>query len=186
MGSFCDPQGFGGLAHFCEHMLFMGTKTYPCENEFESFLSRHGGSSNAFTDQEATVFAFDVRAKYLKGALNRFARFFSEPLMKADSMGRELEAVDSEFVQARTNDGARLEQLLFHLAKDKHVTRNFSWGNRLSILGKDESPEAYVHFDSRTSTLSLEYIKKLEHQTVTKRYERIFSNSIASVTVRTR
>ena len=125
-----------------------------------------------------------VRAKYLKGALNRFARFFSEPLMKADSMGRELEAVDSEFVQARTNDGARLEQLLFHLAKDKHVTRNFSWGNRLSILGKDESPEAYVHFDSRISTLSIEHQKLL--QTVTKRYERIFSNFIASVTVRTR
>ena len=124
----------------------MGTKTYPCENEFESFLSRHGGSSNAFTDQEATVFAFDVRAKYLKGALNRFARFFTEPLMKADTMGRELEAVDSEFIQAKTNDGPRLEQLLLCcLSRDGHVTTNFSWGNRKSLIGKDESPEAYVY-----------------------------------------
>jgi len=157
IGSFCDPSEYGGLAHFLEHMLFMGTKRYPSENEFESFLSRHGGSSNAFTDQEATVFSFDVRAKYLKGALNRFASFFSEPLMKADSMGRELEAVDSEFVQARTNDGARLEQLLFHLARDGHVTRNFSWGNRKSLIGKDESPENYRKLREKLLKLHKEF-----------------------------
>ena len=28
-GSYHEPQHIGGLAHFCEHMLFMGSKKYP-------------------------------------------------------------------------------------------------------------------------------------------------------------
>ena len=43
VGSLQDPEGFNGLAHFCEHMLFLGTKKYPDENHYSKFLSSHGG-----------------------------------------------------------------------------------------------------------------------------------------------
>ena len=41
-GSLSDPQAspdgkvaqVDGLAHFCEHMLFLGTKKYPIENHY--------------------------------------------------------------------------------------------------------------------------------------------------------
>lgn len=39
-----------GLSHYLEHMLFMGSEKYPDENEYDSFLAKHGGSSNAFTE----------------------------------------------------------------------------------------------------------------------------------------
>lgn len=55
-GGFSDPSDRSGLAHFCEHMSFLGTKKYPEENEFSEFLSANGGSSNAFTDSEDTVY----------------------------------------------------------------------------------------------------------------------------------
>ncbi len=38
-----DPDDFPGLAHFCEHMLFLGTERYPGENDYTSYLSEHGG-----------------------------------------------------------------------------------------------------------------------------------------------
>lgn len=38
----CDPKDLPGLAHFCEHMLFLGTEKYPVENEYPRFLSEHG------------------------------------------------------------------------------------------------------------------------------------------------
>ena len=38
-----------------EHMLFMGTKTYPDENAYQAFLASHGGSSNAYTDQVSLI-----------------------------------------------------------------------------------------------------------------------------------
>ena len=49
-GHFQDPKDRPGLAHFHEHMLFLGTDKYPGENDFEQYLGRNGGSSNAFTD----------------------------------------------------------------------------------------------------------------------------------------
>lgn len=56
VGSFSDPPQLPGLAHFCEHMSFLGTTKYPGEEDFSSFLSQHGGSSNAYTDNEDTVY----------------------------------------------------------------------------------------------------------------------------------
>merc|ERR1719450_1537321 len=47
MGSFSDPEDVPGLAHFLEHMVFMGSKKFPGENEFESFIAKNGGYDNA-------------------------------------------------------------------------------------------------------------------------------------------
>jgi len=41
---------YDGLAHFLEHMLFLGTEKYPISGEFDSFLGKNAGFSNAFTD----------------------------------------------------------------------------------------------------------------------------------------
>lgn len=49
VGHFSDPDGIAGLAHFCEHMLFLGTERFPDETAYKSYLSAHGGSSNAST-----------------------------------------------------------------------------------------------------------------------------------------
>ena len=38
VGSFSDPAGIPGLAHFLEHMVFMGSKQFPGENTFNSFI----------------------------------------------------------------------------------------------------------------------------------------------------
>ena len=61
VGSMADPKEAAGLAHFLEHMLFLGTEKYPVENCYSSFLNSHGGHSNAYTDQEDTVYYFDVQ-----------------------------------------------------------------------------------------------------------------------------
>lgn len=39
VGSLEDPIELQGLAHFCEHMLFLGTSKYPIESEYKAFLS---------------------------------------------------------------------------------------------------------------------------------------------------
>lgn len=38
VGSYSDPSDIQGLAHFVEHMVFMGSEKYPTENEFDSFV----------------------------------------------------------------------------------------------------------------------------------------------------
>jgi len=34
-----NPDNLLGLAHFCEHMLFLGTKKYPDEAEYNKVLN---------------------------------------------------------------------------------------------------------------------------------------------------
>lgn len=47
-------------------MLFMGSTKYPDENEYDSFISKSGGSSNAFTECEYTLYHFDVLPQHLE------------------------------------------------------------------------------------------------------------------------
>ncbi|KAJ7533128.1 hypothetical protein O6H91_13G034400 [Diphasiastrum complanatum] len=133
VGSFSDPRDAQGLAHFLEHMLFMGSSKFPDENEYDNFLSKHGGSSNAFTETEFTCYHFDVSSRFLKPALDRFSQFFISPLVKFEAMEREVQAVDSEFDQVRQSDGCRLQQLRSHTADSSHPFHTFSWGNRESL-----------------------------------------------------
>uniref|UniRef100_A0A4X2LQL9 Nardilysin convertase n=1 Tax=Vombatus ursinus TaxID=29139 RepID=A0A4X2LQL9_VOMUR len=129
VGSFADPDDLPGLAHFLEHMVFMGSLKYPDENGFDAFLKKHGGSDNASTDCERTVFQFDVQRKYFKEALDRWAQFFIHPLMIRDAIDREVEAVDSEYQLARPSDANRKEMLFGSLARSGHPMGKFFWGN---------------------------------------------------------
>ncbi|KAG2324039.1 hypothetical protein Bca52824_006767 [Brassica carinata] len=139
MGSFLDPPEAQGLAHFLEHMLFMGSTEFPDENEYDSYLSKHGGSSNAYTEMEHTCYHFEVKREFLQGALKRFSQFFVAPLMKTEAMEREVLAVDSEFNQALQNDACRLQQLQCHTSTKGHPVNRFAWGNKKSLSGAMEN-----------------------------------------------
>lgn len=43
VGSFSDPKDVPGMAHFLEHMVFMGSKKFPKENDFDAFIKKSGG-----------------------------------------------------------------------------------------------------------------------------------------------
>ena len=66
IGSLSDKPDEMGLAHFCEHLLFMGTEKYPNEEEYEEYLAKNGGYSNAYTDDDKTVYYFNINNDALK------------------------------------------------------------------------------------------------------------------------
>uniref|UniRef100_A0AAX7U6Y9 Insulin-degrading enzyme n=1 Tax=Astatotilapia calliptera TaxID=8154 RepID=A0AAX7U6Y9_ASTCA len=133
IGSLSDPPNISGLAHFCEHMLFLGTEKYPKENEYSQFLSEHAGSSNAFTSREHTNYYFDVSHEHLKGALDRFAQFFLCPLFDESCKDREVNAVDSEYEKNLKNDTWRLFQLEKATGNPKHPFSKFGTGNKMTL-----------------------------------------------------
>ena len=61
VGSLYDPPKANGLAHFLEHMLFLGTKKYPSENQYSQFIQSNGGSKNAATSENYTYYYFDIK-----------------------------------------------------------------------------------------------------------------------------
>jgi len=144
MGSFSDPEDIPGLAHFLEHMVFMGSSKFPEENSFESFIAKHGGYDNASTDTETTVFYFESPRRYFHEGLDRFAQFFISPLMKQEAMQREREAVDSEYQMALPSDENRILQIFGGLSKPGHPMSKFMWGN-LSSLSPEGMSDTEVH-----------------------------------------
>jgi len=58
VGSLFDPKEYNGLAHFLEHMLFLGTDKYPNSSEYRDYLTKNSGNSNAYTAEMETNFYF--------------------------------------------------------------------------------------------------------------------------------
>ncbi|OQS03733.1 nardilysin [Thraustotheca clavata] len=136
VGTFCDPPSLPGLAHYVEHMLFMGSSKYPHENAFESYLSRYGGYSNATTDCELTKYLFEIHPNGFEKALDMFANFFINPLFLKSTMDRELLAIEAEFQSACLNDRVRLQQVLCDVGQkngNDHPYYAFGWGNLESL-----------------------------------------------------
>uniref|UniRef100_A0A672ZPQ1 Nardilysin a (N-arginine dibasic convertase) n=1 Tax=Sphaeramia orbicularis TaxID=375764 RepID=A0A672ZPQ1_9TELE len=172
VGSFCDPADLPGLAHFLEHMVFMGSEKYPSENGFDAFLKKHGGSDNASTDCERTVFQFDVQRKSFKEALDRWAQFFICPLMIRDAIDREVEAVDSEYQLAKPSDSHRKEMLFGSLAKPGHPMGKFCWGNAQTLKQEPKKKKINVykrlrafwkkHYSAHYMSLAVQSKEKLD------------------------
>lgn len=135
IGAFEDPENIPGLAHFCEHLLFMGSSKFPDENEYSSFLSKHGGASNAYTGSQNTNYYFQVNHEDLRGALDRFSGFFTSPLFNKNSTDKEINAVDSENKKNLQNDLWRMYQLDKSFTSPMHPYHKFSTGN-LKTLGE--------------------------------------------------
>ena len=119
-GSYSDPEGVPGMMHFLEHMLFMGTEKYPGENEFDKYLSEHGGWSNAHTVADMTSYFFQVSSEYFYQSLDMFSQLFLSPLLKAEAAAREVEAVDSENTDKSREDNFRRYQVLQEISDSRH------------------------------------------------------------------
>ena len=54
-GSGVEETGKSGLAHFMEHLMFKGTRKFP-DNYYSNYISKIGGSENAFTSYDYTAY----------------------------------------------------------------------------------------------------------------------------------
>lgn len=147
VGSFANPPEAQGLAHFLEHMLFLGTEKYPNEDEYGEYLKQNGGYSNAYTASDHTNYHFEVYPTAFEGALDRFAQFFIAPLFTEDFTAREMNAVDSEFEKNKENDDWRQQYLFSIHVREGHPQNQFSTGNLESL--KDVSRETLIGFYER-------------------------------------
>ncbi len=134
VGHFDDPSDREGLAHYLEHMLFLGTEKYPKVGEFQSYISQHGGSNNAWTGTEHTCFFFDVTPSAFDNALDRFSQFFTAPLFNSEALDKERQAVESEYKLKLNDDSRRLYQVHKEVVNQQHPFSKFSVGN-LETLG---------------------------------------------------
>ncbi len=65
VGTADDPLPLMGISHFLEHMMFKGTKTVSA-SEFKKIILRHGGSTNAATSFDYTIYETEIAKEYLE------------------------------------------------------------------------------------------------------------------------
>lgn len=136
-GSADNPADRAGLAHFLEHMLFLGTKKYPSADEYQAFISANGGGHNAYTSIDNTNYFFDVQADALEPALDRFAQFFIAPLFTPEYVSRERNAVHSEYSASIKNDMRRSFDVLREVVNPDHPAAQFSVGNTDTLADRE-------------------------------------------------
>ncbi len=137
VGSNANPDQRPGLAHFLEHMLFLGTKKYPEADSYQQFISSHGGSHNAFTAYENTNYFFDIDAASLPEGLDRFSQFFIAPLFTAEYVGRERHAVHSEYQAKLRDEGRRLYAVAREAMNPAHHYSRFMVGSLETLSNGD-------------------------------------------------
>ena len=140
VGSNANPKDRAGLAHFLEHMLFLGTAKYPEADSYQAFINSNGGSHNAFTAYENTNYFFDVSAPAFADALDRFAQFFTAPLFNEEYVDRERNAVHSEYESKRLEDGRRIYVANKLAMNPQHNWTQFSVGNLETLHNDPNDP----------------------------------------------
>ncbi|MCL9774535.1 insulinase family protein [Vibrio methylphosphonaticus] len=157
VGHFDDPSDREGLAHYLEHMLFLGTEKYPKVGEFQSFVNQHGGSNNAWTGTEHSCFFFDIYPNAFERGLDRFSQFFSAPLFNEEALDKERQAVDSEYKLKLHDDGRRLYQVQKETINPAHPFAKFSVGNldTLSDRNGQSIRDEILHFHQQQYSADL-------------------------------
>ena len=154
VGSLENPDNRLGLAHFLEHMLFLGTEKFPDVDEYSSYLKNNGGFSNAYTTTDHTNYQFQVLPDALEGAIDRFAQFFIGPLFTEEYTAREVNAVNSEHQKNIMNDGRRSYRFSQLFAKEGHPEQKFSTGD-IETLGDINRTELLDFYDKHYSSCLL-------------------------------
>ncbi|KLV09252.1 peptidase M16 [Photobacterium aquae] len=139
VGHFDDPNDREGMAHFLEHMLFLGTEKYPRVGEFQTFINQNGGSNNAWTGTENTTFFFEVSPHAFCEGLDRFGQFFTAPLFNEEAVDKERNAVDSEYKLKLKDDVRRLYQVHKETINQAHPFSKFSVGDLTTLADRQRS-----------------------------------------------
>lgn len=144
-GNWHDPIDMPGLAHYTEHMLFLGSDRYPEESAYQNYVLGHGGGTNGYTISEETNFHFRVESAFLFGSLDRFSSFFVSPLMREEAMSREMNAVSSEFAKNFRLDERRFAAVLAYEASSHSPLTHFTTGN-VATLNKSDVHERVMKY----------------------------------------
>ena len=137
IGSGSDPQGREGLAHFLEHMLFLGTEKYPDSAEYKEFMAARGGGDNAYTSYDHTNYFFDIDKDHLEPALDRFSQFFIAPTFTPKYVSRERQVVHSEYTSKIKSDGRRSFYAKKQVMNPDHPYTRFAVGSNETLADRD-------------------------------------------------
>jgi predicted Zn-dependent peptidase len=114
-GSRLESREQTGMAHFLEHLTFKGTAAFPTTRALSEAVEGVGGSFNAATDREATVYWVRVPRRETERAMTVLGELICRPNLDLAEIDREREVIVEE-IRGYLDDPAEYAQMLFQQA----------------------------------------------------------------------
>lgn len=160
-GSHDEPEEYPGLAHFLEHLLFLGSRRYPAGQGLMAFVQHQGGQVNASTRARYTDFVCELPAAQLGPALQHLQDMLGQPLLELQAQQREREVLQAEY-QARSQDSdVRIDHALAQALAPGQCCAEFLAGERSSLPLESEAFQQALrtyhqrHYQGRQMSLAL-------------------------------
>ena len=114
-GSRLETPEEAGVAHFMEHITFKGTERFPSTRAISEAIEGVGGSFNAATDRESTVYWVRVPRREATRAMEVLGELIVRPNLDEREIDGE-RAVIVEEIRSYLDDPAEYAQILFQQA----------------------------------------------------------------------
>ncbi len=132
-GSHDAPLQYPGLAHFLEHMVFLGSSGFSAQDGLLAFVRGCAGEVNASTRERHTEYFFEVPANKLADGLARLCDMLARPLLEVTAQLREREVLQAEFVARGQDRNTLCDAALGQALAYGHPFAAFHAGNRDSL-----------------------------------------------------
>ncbi len=114
-GSRLESAEEAGAAHFMEHLTFKGTAAYPTTRALSEAIEGVGGSFNAATDRESTVYWVRVPGREARRAVDVLGELIVRPRLDSAEIEGERTVIIEE-IRSYQDDPSEYAQTLFQTA----------------------------------------------------------------------
>jgi predicted Zn-dependent peptidase len=114
-GSRLESAAEAGVAHFMEHLTFKGTTAYPTTRAISEAIEGAGGSFNAATDRESTVYWVRVPHREARLGMDVIGELIVRPTLSTDEIEGERSVIVEE-IRGYQDDPTEYAQILFQTA----------------------------------------------------------------------
>ncbi|MBK3867483.1 pyrroloquinoline quinone biosynthesis protein PqqF [Pseudomonas stutzeri] len=136
-GAHDAPGQYPGLAHFLEHLLFLGSEAYPPTRSLMPFVQGCAGQLNASTRERHTDYFFQVPAEAFGEALKRLLDMLARPLLDPAAQLREREVLQAEFLARGRDRDTLCDAAVGTALSSAHPFSGFHAGNRETLPVED-------------------------------------------------
>lgn len=145
-GSRYEAPEQAGLSHFIEHLCFKGTERYPTPQQISQAVDGVGGSINAATDRELTVFYCKVAKPHFRLALEMLADLVQRPLFAEEELEKERHVIIEELAMVADSPFQQVDLLLDQTLWPEQALGRDVGGSEASVRGiTREMAVEYLH-----------------------------------------
>ncbi len=177
VGSRYEANTVAGVSHFIEHMLFKGSRRYPTARRISEAIEGVGGTFNASTGKELTIYTARVPGEELSGVMDVLADMVRYPLFDSGEIEKERGVILEELSATRDEP-----QEWVNLLIDEVMWPNLPLGRddagSVETVAQLQRQQMLAYMDDhyRPNSLVVSVAGNIEHAQVVQLTESVFGD----------